>query len=117
MKEGEELPEDFLYSHISQRLAESDCQINGWILEGYPTQKSHIAQLKSMGYHPSHVLSLEIPDSKIYERLEHRRFDPLQGIYYNTSTNPPTDAEVIERLIQSPEDKHPVVKKRLERHK
>jgi adenylate kinase len=73
--------------------------------------------MKKMGIQPSHVISLEICDSKIYERLEHRRFDPLSGIFYNTSTDPPTDMEIITRLIQSPEDCHPVVKKRLQRYK
>jgi adenylate kinase family enzyme len=63
------------------------------------------------------VICLEISDSKIYERLEHRRFDPLTGTYYNTATHPPTDEAIISRLIQSPEDAHHIVKKRLDRFK
>lgn len=38
----------------------------------------------------------------------------MEGVTYDCFASPPTDEEIIGRLIQSPEDKHPVVKKRLE---
>lgn len=45
------------------------------------------------------MLLLDINDHQVYERLEHRRFDPDVGNYYNTLLNPPEDVEVLERLV------------------
>ena len=73
--------------------------------------------MKDMGLEPSHIISLELSDLRVYERLENRRFDPLEGIAYNCLVDPPQSTEIVDRLIQSPEDKHQIVKKRLENYK
>ena len=117
MKEGSPVPDAFLTQVIKQRVDKLDCKINGFVMEGYPSSNGQIQSLKDIGIVPSHVVVLEISDSKVFERIEHRRFDPVQGVTYNTAVDPPQDEEVIAWLIQSPEDKHIVVKKRLERYK
>ena len=55
---------------------------------------------------------LNLGDSVVYERLEHRRIDPDTGKFYNTLINPPEDVEILERLIQKPEYRHEIVKRR-----
>ena len=52
-----------------------------------------------MNLSPSLVLLLDAVDHTVYERLEHRRFDPIQGDFYNTLINPPEDAQILERLV------------------
>jgi len=71
VKKGEPIPDDFMAASIKDRIDKEDCQINGWVMEGFPASKSQIALLLGMGVDPSHVITLEINDSKIYERLEH----------------------------------------------
>ena len=95
IKKGQSIPDDILGPAIKERIDKEDCQINGWIMEGFPASKSQIALLLGMGVDPSHVIILEINDSKIYERLEHRRYDSLTGIAYNTQVEEPEDAAVV----------------------
>lgn len=57
-----------------------------------------------MGITPSHLIILEIPDQKIYERLENRRFDPVTGKYFNVVSDSIKEKEVVDRLILNPED-------------
>jgi len=90
-------------------LNKLDAKINGWVIEGYPSSSTHLEKLKSFGVKPSHVFCLEISDSRVYERLEHRRFDPQTGVFYNTETHPPDDLKVVKRLIQNPEDSRTIV--------
>lgn len=71
VKKGVPIPDDFMAASIKERIDKEDCQINGWVMEGFPASKSQIALLLGMGVDPSHVITLEINDSKIYERLEH----------------------------------------------
>ena len=73
--------------------------------------------MKNMGLEPSQIISLELSDLRVYERLENRWYDPLQGVTYDCLENPPQDQDIVDRLIQSPEDKHHVVKQWLEKYK
>jgi len=43
-----------------------------------------------------------------------RRVDPTTGTHYNLQVNPPRDEATASRLVELPEDKEPIVKKRLE---
>lgn len=87
-------------------------------MDGFPSSKEQIHQLQELGVTPSHVILLEISDSKIYERLEYKMFDPVEGVYYNTVSEKPEDEEILKRLIASTEDKaHGVVKKRIKAFK
>lgn len=43
-----------------------------------------------------------------------RRIDPTTGIYYNLQVNPPRDEATASRLVELPEDKEAIVKKRLD---
>jgi hypothetical protein len=49
----------------------------------------------------------------VYEKIEQRRFDPVEGVYYNLLVDEiPEDVEA--RLIQQREHTHPMVKRRLQ---
>lgn len=62
------------------RVCQTDCKINGWILDGFPKTEAQISLLKSLKISPSLVSVLEVNDNVAFERLEHRRIDPLTGI-------------------------------------
>jgi len=55
---------------ITERLKKPDCQINGWVLDGYPTSQSQIEELVKVGLSPQLVVALELRDSIVYERIE-----------------------------------------------
>jgi hypothetical protein len=57
--------------------------MNGWILDGCPTTNEQIAALNDMGIVPSLVITMDQSDSSVYEKIEQRRFDPLECRHYN----------------------------------
>ncbi len=89
-----------------------DCRINGWVLDGCPSTPVQIEGLKSMGITPQTVVTLELNDTVVYERLEQRRFDPVDGKYYQIQKIELPD-EVMSRLIHAKDDTHPEIKRRL----
>jgi len=63
---------------------------------------------------PQLVVVLELNDAIVYERVEQRRFDPLESCFRSIIKEKDTiSEEVLSRLIYAPEDTHPLLKKRL----
>lgn len=50
---GDEIPDHILNPLVEKRLRESDCRINGWILDGFGYNKSQINLLKALRIKPS----------------------------------------------------------------
>lgn len=114
MKEGDLVPDEMIIGLIESRLQETDCKVNGWVLEGFPKTEKQIHMLKAMKQIPSLVVVLQIDDDIVYERHEYKKYDPLTGIVYSLKTpNAPTDEEILSRLVSRECDKHEIVKKRL----
>ncbi|MEK9739267.1 MAG: nucleoside monophosphate kinase, partial [Euryarchaeota archaeon] len=61
----------------------------------------------------SSVISIEVPDDAIVERIVGRRMDPDTGAIYHV-TFKPAPPEITERLIQRPDDTEETVRSRLE---
>lgn len=57
-------------------------------------------------------MTLDQSDSTVYEKIEQRRFDPVEGRYYNLLTDEIPE-EALGRLVHQKEHTHPVVKRRL----
>jgi adenylate kinase len=112
IKVGDPVPDQLVMTLIAERLNKLDCKINGWILDGFPGSAAQLDYLKKLQINPSLVILLEVSDHIVYERLEHRRFDPVEGKHYNTMLDPPKEEAILCRLVQSDEDNHPTVKKR-----
>jgi len=58
------------------------------------------------------VISIEVPDSKIVDRITGRRNDPVDGTIYHMTFNPPP-ADIIGRLIQRKDDTEEACRVRL----
>jgi adenylate kinase len=58
-EKGEPVPDEILLRLIDQRVRQSDCRINGWILDGFPQSESQVNLLKSMRVKPSLVCIFE----------------------------------------------------------
>ena len=55
-------------------------------------------------------------DSSVYEKIEQRRFDPVEGRIYNL-LNDEVPEEARSRLLQQKEHTHPYVKRRLQEYR
>ena len=110
------VPNELIIDLVKTRLEKPDCKINGWILDGCPTTNEQIAALNELGLVPSLVITLDQSDSSVYEKIEQRRFDPVEFKHYNLLLDEiPDDAQ--SRLIQQREHTHPIVKRRLQEYR
>ena len=82
MDSGALVPNDVVIGILKDRLAESDCQ-NGFILDGFPRTIPQAEALEQMGVRIDVVLSLEVSDETIVERLSGRRLCAACGNPYH----------------------------------
>ena len=109
-------PNKFIIDLVKTRLDKPDCRTNGWILDGCPTTTEQITALNDFGIVPSLVITMDQSDSSVYEKIEQRRFDPVEGKTYNLlSEEVPEEAH--SRLLQQKEHTHPYVKRRLQEYR
>ena len=89
---GELVPDEVVIGIIKERLAESDCQ-NGFILDGFPRTVPQAAALDEMGITLDRVISIEVSDDTIVERMSGRRVCAKCGATYHLLYNPAKDGE------------------------
>ena len=110
MEAGLLVPDEVIIGLISERLQEPDA-VSGLLLDGYPrtiAQAEALAEVEEV----STVISIEVPDEAIVERIVGRRMDPETGKIYHIRFNPPP-AELSERVIQRKDDNEDTVWNRL----
>ncbi len=98
---GDSIPDVIINPLVENRLKQSDCKVNGWVLEGFPETESQINLIKAMRIKPSAVFLFEQSEEESVRRLANRRMDPLTGISYNLDVNPPSDETTLNRLIEA----------------
>ncbi len=111
---GIAVPDDIVISLIEQRIKQSDCRVNGWVMDGFPQTEAQVNFLNTLKIKPSLVCLFEQPDEESIRRLANRRIDPQTGEFYNTEISQPEDEATISRLVDLPEDKQNVVQNRIE---
>ncbi|MGA1940726.1 adenylate kinase [Arcobacter sp. YIC-310] len=115
MDEGQLVPDSTIIGIIKDRLAQEDCK-KGFILDGFPRTLPQAealnALMNDMGISLDKVISLNVPDELIVERITGRRTSKVTGKIYHMKFNPPTD-EKEEDLIQRADDTEETVTKRL----
>ena len=84
---GELVPDEVVIGIIKERLAKSDCQ-NGFILDGFPRTVPQAEALESMGISLDRIVSIEVPDEVIVERMSGRRVCAKCGATYHVLYNP-----------------------------
>lgn len=115
MDDGKLVPDSTIIGIIKDRLAEADCK-KGFILDGFPRtlpQAEALSELMgNMNISLDKVISLNVPDELIVERITGRRTSKVTGKIYHMKFNPPTD-EKEEDLIQRADDVEETVVQRL----
>ena len=113
---GALVPDDVVIGIIKERLAESDCQ-NGFILDGFPRTVPQAKALDEMGVKIDRVISIEVRDEAIVERMSGRRVCDKCGATYHVKYAPSADGKTCDKdgtvLTQRKDDTPEVVKDRL----
>ena len=110
IEQGALVDDDTVIGIIKDRLAKSDCK-NGFILDGFPRTVPQAEALDKMGVKLDRVISIEVPDEAIIERMTGRRVCANCGSSYHVAANPSRDgvhcdndgAELTLRRDDSPE--------------
>lgn len=116
MDSGKLVPDEVIIGIIRDRLEESDCKEQGWLLDGFPRTAAQAEALADAGCSADCFLFLDVPDEVLVERVVGRRTDPETGkIYHMTFSPPPADdEELINRLEHRSDDTEEKVVVRLE---
>ena len=117
MDAGKLVPDSVIIGIVAQRLAQPDCQ-KGFILDGVPRTIGQAQALDQQGVTFDHVLSIEISDEEIVERMAGRRVCQSCGAPYHVKAKPPKQEGVCDScggtLVQRDDDKAETVLHRLE---
>ena len=113
---GALVPDEVVIGIIKERLAQPDCA-NGFILDGFPRTVPQAKALDAMGVRIDLVVSIEVSDSDIAERMCGRRVCPDCGASHHTDYKPSNDGKTCDNcgaeLIVRKDDDPQVVLKRL----
>lgn len=88
MDAGKFAPDDLIMQVLSDRLAKSDCA-KGYILDGVPRTMAQAEALTAAGIQFDHVISLEVADEVIRDRMSGRRVCPKCGATFHVTAMPP----------------------------
>ena len=114
---GALVPDEVVIGIIKERLAESDCS-KGFILDGFPRTVPQAEALDRMGITLDKIVSIEVPDEVIVERMSGRRVCPKCGATFHVTDKPSSAGTMCdkcgEELTIRSDDAPEVVLSRLE---
>lgn len=117
MDEGKLVPDSVIIGIVAERLAQPDCA-KGFILDGVPRTIGQAEALDAAGVTFDKVLSIEISDGEIEERMSGRRVCQSCGAPFHVKARPPKREGVCDAcggaLVQREDDQAETVRKRLE---
>ncbi len=90
MDAGALVPDEVVLSIVAQRVAQPDCK-HGFILDGVPRTLAQAKVLDEKGVKIDHVVSIEIDDAVIEDRMTGRRVCAKCGASYHVTVNPPKE--------------------------
>ena len=116
MDAGKLVPDSVIIGIVAQRLSQPDCQ-SGFILDGVPRTLPQAEALDQHGITFDHVLSIEISDEEIEQRMSGRRVCAQCGAPYHVKSKPPKQEGMCDTcggaLVQRADDKAETVRQRL----
>lgn len=120
MDAGGLVPDEVVIGIVKDRLKAKDCD-KGFILDGFPRTipqaQALDAVVRELGKEIGTVLSLEVDENELLERLTGRRTCTACGAMYHVRFNPPKAAGKCDKcgtaLIQRDDDKEETIKARL----
>jgi len=124
MDQGDLAPDDVILGMDEDTLQSDKCK-DGFILDGFPRTVPQAewltAIMNKLGLQLDGVVSLEVDDQVVIERLSARRTCVDCGAIYNVKTNPPEKEGVCDKcggeLILRDDDQPETIKNRLDVYK
>ena len=122
MDDGQLVPDELVVGLIAERLECDDCKA-GFLLDGFPRTIPQADALDRMlrdrGMGVEHVVSIEVPDDNIVNRLGARRSCPECGAVYHLQHVPPKEENTCDSCGHSglslrPDDTETTVRSRLD---
>ena len=117
MDKGQLVPDGVIVDIIKERLAQPDCA-GGYILDGVPRTIPQAEAMENSGIELDAVLSLEVEDKDIVERMGGRRVCPRCGETFHVVNRPPKADGICDscgtELIVRPDDAPETVQSRLD---
>lgn len=117
MDAGKLVPDEVIIQIVAQRIARPDCAA-GFILDGVPRTIAQAEALDAAGVRFDRVLSLEITDQEIEERMSGRRVCSKCGASFHIHARPTKAEGVCDNcggpVVQRDDDKPETVRHRLE---
>ena len=112
LESGNAAPDDIILRLVDARLQQSDCRVNGWVLDGFPETDAQVNLLRAMKITPTRVIIFDMPVEESVRRLGQRRVDPHTGEVYDQDYNKPTSQVVQARLVADRADEEAPVRRR-----
>jgi adenylate kinase len=120
MADGQLVGDDIVVKIFEERVAKPDCS-KGFLLDGFPRTVPQATaldtMLKGQGLRIDHVLSIEVEDDIVRERIVYRRSCPKDGSVYHLKSLPPKKDGVCDQcgtaLVQRQDDTEETVNSRL----
>ncbi|HEY6009618.1 MAG TPA: adenylate kinase [Geobacteraceae bacterium] len=120
MDAGQLVPDSVVIGLIEERVAKPDCK-GGFMLDGFPRTVGQADALKGVlskkGMSIDHVISIEVPNEELVERLTGRRTCKACGAGFHVQFDPPKKAGVCDKcggeLYQRDDDKEATIRNRL----
>ncbi len=115
MRAGQLVPDELVLRLLKERLGSPETRA-GFILDGYPRNLAQARELERLT--PiDRVISFDLPEAVLVERLSQRRVCPQCKTVYNLTTQPPKVAGHCDKdgseLIQRSDDRPDAIRTRL----
>ena len=114
---GQLVPDQVIIDIVTERLAAPDCE-KGYILDGVPRTNAQAEALEKAGIVFDDVISIEISDEAIMQRMSGRRVCEHCGASFHLVAVPPKQEGICDncggKLVQRKDDAPETVKTRLE---
>lgn len=116
INDGKLIPDDVIVEIVKERLMQPDCK-DGFILDGFPRTMAQAEALDKSEVEVDKVLSIQVSDEEIVERLSSRRECSKCGTPYNIISKKPAKDGICDRcgaeLIRRDDDVPETIKNRL----
>ena len=124
LSRGQLVPDNVIVGLVGERLKEKECE-NGFVLDGFPRTLPQAESLenilKTMRLSLDDVLSMQVPQDVIVQRLAGRRNCRNCGALYHVNFDPPKNPEICDRcdghLQQRDDDREETITTRLNVYK
>ena len=117
MDSGSLVPDDIVIGTVKEHLSSDTCK-NGFILDGFPRSVAQAEALEALNVRIDAVLSIEVADEKIVERMSGRRLCSDCGASFHVKYKPSAVENVCDKcgapLFIRSDDEEATVKHRLE---